>query len=134
MTPMYTKKSLRADPDDVEARLEDADQDGTDEGTDHGAPAAGEGGSADDTGAHGVEDVVDAGVARVQAAVLDRVDDPDEPGKERADHEAQDLHAPDRHAGLGGTQQVAARRDDTNAETRSPQHELDDQRDERRPR
>ena len=73
----------------VEAGLEDADQDGTDEGADHGAPAAGEGSPADDTGAHRVKDVVYAGVARVHAAVLDRVDDPDDAGQERAEHEAQ---------------------------------------------
>ena len=124
---------VRADPDQRQPGLEDADQDGADEGADDRPAPACERGAADHAGTDGVEDVVDAEVARVEGPVLGRVDDPDEAGEEGAEHEAPHLHAPDRHARLRRPDQVPSRGDDPDTETRAREHQVRDDHDRQHP-
>ena len=124
---------VRADADHRQPVLEDADEDRADEGADDRSAPAGERRPADHAGADRVEDVVDAEVARVEAPVLDRVDDADQAGEEGAEHEAPDLDAPDRHARLGGADEVAARGDDPDAEARALEQHGGEDRDPQQP-
>ena len=110
---------VRADPDQRQPILENSDQDGPDESSDHRPATAGQRGAADHARADGIEDEVDAEVARVEAPVLDGIDDPDEAGEERAHDEGPDLHASDRHSRLGGPDQISAGGNDPRAEART---------------
>ena len=111
----------RGDPHDDQAVGQEADHEGADDRAAHGAPAAGQGRTADDHGGDGVELVEGAEVGGGGADVGD-LEDADDPRAQPGDDVDPDLHPLDRHAGQLGGKQVAAAGVDVPAEDELVHH------------
>src|SRR6202012_885326 len=125
---------VRADALEVQAVLEDPEEDGADERSDHGARSALQEGAPDHGGRDGLEqDDVGARGIGCRRRGTDGLEDPDESGEERAQHEIAGQHELGADPRLGGAQPVAAHRDRVDPPAGEGEYELEDDRDPDRP-